>query len=211
MSRAEGQEANVENQSGVENFNRLFVRRRVRNHVPQRRAQRMNPRTPQVLHPLDEMGENTLPDDPMQQRMQRMVVSQQQCMDRVAQVDTRLEQFRQAIRQDAFEIALTVQRVMQDVHGQGRGMEQDRHTLFNIVQEKVETLEARFYKYDEFVQTALDKSLIRMLMKCALLLPRSLTSKQTFENLLKNLRDSWTALESRHTQKELQKLLLRVN
>ena len=56
--------------------------------------------------------------------MQRLAVSQQQCVDRVAQVDTRLEQFRQAIRQDAFEIALTVQRVMQDVHGQGRGMEQ---------------------------------------------------------------------------------------
>ena len=118
----------------------------------------MHPRAPQVLQPLDEMGENTVPDDSVQQRMQRLVVSQQQCMDRVAQVDTRLEQFQQAIRQDAFEIALTVQRVIQDAHGQGRGMEQVRHTLFNIVQEKVETLEARFYKYDEFVQTVLDKT-----------------------------------------------------
>ena len=104
------------------------------------------------------MGENTLPDDSVQQRMQRLVVSQQQCMNRVAQVDTRLEQFRQAIRQDAFEIALTVQRVIQDVHGQGRGMEQVTYTLFNIVQEKVETLEARFYKYDDFVLTVLDKT-----------------------------------------------------
>ena len=33
-----------------------------------------------------------------------------------------------------------------------------RRTLFNIVQEKVENLEARFQKYDEFVQTVLDKT-----------------------------------------------------
>ena len=38
VSRAEGQEANVENQSGVEN--RPFGRRRARNHAPQRRTQR---------------------------------------------------------------------------------------------------------------------------------------------------------------------------
>ena len=104
LARAEGQEANVENQSGVEN--RPFARRRVRNNAPQRRAPRMNPRTPQVLQPLDEMGE----DDSVQQRMQRLVTSQQQCMERIAQVDTRLEQFGHGIRQDAFEIAaLTVQ------------------------------------------------------------------------------------------------------
>ena len=35
-------------------------------------------------------------------------------------------------------------------------MEKVRHMLFNIVQEKA--LEARFYKYDEFVQTVLDKT-----------------------------------------------------
>ena len=106
------------------------------------------------------MGETTVtvPDDSIQQRMQRLVVSQQQCVDRIAQVDTGLEQFRQAIRQDAFEIALTVQRVIQNLHGQGRGMEQIRHTLFNIVQEKVKTLDARFQKYDEFVQTVLEKT-----------------------------------------------------
>ena len=77
------------------------------------------------------MGEPIVPDDSIQQRMQRLVVSQQQCVDRVAQVDTQLEQFRQTIRQDAFEIALTVQRVMQDLHGQ---------------------------EYDESVQTVLEKT-----------------------------------------------------
>ena len=37
-------------------------------------------------------------------------------------------------------------------------MEQIRQTLFDIVQEKVETLDSRFQKYDEFVQTVLDKT-----------------------------------------------------
>ena len=37
-------------------------------------------------------------------------------------------------------------------------MEQIRHTLFNIVQEKVETLDSRFQKYDEFVQTVMEKT-----------------------------------------------------
>ena len=79
-SRAEGQEANVENQSGVEN--RPFVRRRVRNHAPQRQAQRLNPRAPQVLHPLDEMGETTVSDDAIQQRMQRLAASGSTCSSR---------------------------------------------------------------------------------------------------------------------------------
>ena len=37
-------------------------------------------------------------------------------------------------------------------------MEQIRHTSFNIVQEKVETLDSRFQKYDEFVQTVMAKT-----------------------------------------------------
>ena len=48
-----------------------------------------------------------------------------------------------------------MQRVRQDLHGQGQGVEQIRHTLFNIVQENVETLEGRFQKFDEFAQSAM--------------------------------------------------------
>ena len=63
VSRAEGQEVNVENQSGVEN--RPIGRRRARNHAPQRRTQRVNPRTPQVLQPLDETAAlRQLEEDP---------------------------------------------------------------------------------------------------------------------------------------------------
>ena len=86
--------------------------------------------------------------------MQILCVSYQQCVTRVAQVDDRLEQFRQAIRQDALGIALTVQRVRQDLQNQG-GMEQIRHTLYDLVQEKVDTLESRFQKFDEFTHSVM--------------------------------------------------------
>ena len=89
VARAEGQEANVENHSGVENH--PFARRRVRNNAPHRRAPRMHPRTPQVLQPLGELRGSNVPEDSLfNKRMQRMAAFQQQCMDRVTQVDTRL-------------------------------------------------------------------------------------------------------------------------
>ena len=65
---------------------------------------------------------------------------------------TRLEQFRHEIRKDVPDTALTLQRVMQDVQGQGQGVEQVRHTLFGTAMEKLGTLDARFQKYDEFMQ-----------------------------------------------------------
>ena len=148
VARAEGQDANGENQPGAEN--RPFVRRRARNHAPQRRAQRQNPRTPQVLQPHDETN---VSDTAVQQGMHRLLASYQQCVTRVAQVDDRLEQFRQAIRQDALEMALTVQRVRQDLHNQGQSTEQIRHTLYDLVQEKVDTLEDRFQKFTEFTHS----------------------------------------------------------
>ena len=46
IARIEGHDTNAENQPGVEN--RPPVRRRVRNHAPQRRIQRQNPRPPQA-------------------------------------------------------------------------------------------------------------------------------------------------------------------
>ena len=70
-------------------------------------------------------------------------------MTRVAQVDDRLEQFRAAIRQDALELALTVQRVSQDSQRQGQGIEQIRHILFDLVQDKVDNLESRFQEFSE--------------------------------------------------------------
>ena len=52
--------------------------------------------------------------------------------------DDRLEQFRDAIRRDALELALTVQRTSQDLHQQVQSVEQLRRTLFDVVQVKVD-------------------------------------------------------------------------
>ena len=118
VARIEGQDANSENQAGAEN--RSSVRRRARNHAPQRRVQRQNPRPPQVLRPHDE---GDVSDAAIQQGIQRLYTSCRQCVARVAQVDDRLEQSRAAVRQAALEMALTVQRVSQDLQHQGQGIE----------------------------------------------------------------------------------------
>ena len=156
VARAEGQDANDENQPGAES--RPLGRRRARNHAPQRRVQRQNPRPPQILRPHDEAA---LTDDAIQQGIQRLYTSYHQCVTRVAQVDDRLEQFRAAIRQDALEMALTVQRVSQDLQHQGQGLEQIRHTLYDLVQDKVDNLEDRFQKFTEFthaITATIDKN-----------------------------------------------------
>ena len=108
-------------------------------------------RTQEWYHDLSEQGS----DEGIQHMGAR---TEGQCMDRVAQVDNRLEQFRRGIRQDALDIALTLQKVMQDVQCQGQGIEQIRHTLFDIAMEKLETLDSRFQEYDEFVQQVLAKA-----------------------------------------------------
>ena len=97
-------------------------------------------------------------DDPAQQKMLRLTASQHQCMDQIMKLDTGLEQFRHEIRQDVLDTALTLQRVMQDVQGQGQGVEQIRHTLFKIAMEKLQNLDARFQKYDEFMHQVLAKT-----------------------------------------------------
>ena len=156
LARAEGQEATVENQSGAEN--RPATRRRTRANAPQRRVPRISVRTPQNLQPLDEMGRTAMSDDPTQQSLQRLTASQHQCVDQVTHLDIRLGQFRHEIRQTVVDVALTLQGVMQDAQGQGQGIEQIRHNLFNIAMEKLDSLDAHFQKYDEFMQQVLTKT-----------------------------------------------------
>ena len=151
VARAEGQEANG---MRINQERRIVPLSGAEQEITRPNAEytRMNPRPPQALQPQDE---TTVSNASMQQGMQRLYASYQQCVTRVAQVDDRLEQFRQAIRQDALEIALTVQRVRQDLQNQGQGMEQIRHTLYDLVQEKVDTLESRFQKFDEFTHSVM--------------------------------------------------------
>ena len=133
-------------------------RRRPRNHAPQRRVQRPNPRPPQALRSHDEA---TLTDEAIQQGIQRLCVSYHQCVTQVAQVNDRFEQFRAAVRQDALELAQKVQRISQDLQHQGQGIEQIRHTLYDMVQDKVDNLEGRFRKFTEFtheIAATIDRS-----------------------------------------------------
>ena len=79
-------------------------------------------------------------------------------MDHVTPVDTKVEQFKHEFHQAMVDSALTLQGVMQEVQGQGQGMERIRHSLFNIAMEKLDGLDARFQKYDEFMQQGLAKT-----------------------------------------------------
>ena len=102
---------------------------------------RQNTRPPQAPRTNDETA---LTDEAIQQGIQRLYASYNQRVTRVAQADDRFEQFRAAIRHDALELALKEQRISQDLQHQGQGLEQIRHTLFDVVQDKVDNLEERF-------------------------------------------------------------------
>ena len=105
--------------------------------------------------------EPVVTDADIQQGIIRLYASYQQCAHRVAQADDRLEQFRAAIRQDALEMALTVQRVSQDLQHQGQGIEQIRHTLYDMVQDKVDHLENQFQKFTKLthnIMATIDKN-----------------------------------------------------
>ena len=115
-------------------------------HAPQRRVLRQNARPLQALRTNDEA---TLTNEAIQQGIQRLYASYNQCVARVTQADDRFEQFRAAIRHDALEMALEVQRVSHDLQHQGQGMERIRHTLFDLVQEKVDHLEKKFQMFGE--------------------------------------------------------------
>ena len=81
--------------------------------------------------------------DVIQQGMQRLFVAYNQCAARVAQTDDRLEQFRSAIRRDALEFTLNVQRTSQDLQHQGQSVERIKRTLFDEVQGKANHLQEK--------------------------------------------------------------------
>ena len=137
--RMSNRDTNAENQPGIEN--RSSGRRRLRGHAPQHRFQRTMPRPPPPEH--DTEGTATFPPEMIQQAMHHLFVAYNQCVTRVAQTDDRLEQLRSAIRRDALDMALTVQRTGQDVQHQQQAIEQIKGTLFEDVQERVKSLEER--------------------------------------------------------------------
>ena len=79
----------------------------------------------------------------MQQAMQRLFVAYNQCVNRVAQTDDRMEQFRTNLRRDALELALNVKRTEQNVQHLYQSNTHIKRTLFDEVQERVKGLEER--------------------------------------------------------------------
>ena len=108
ISGQEGGEE-TENQPGAEN--RLSGRRRNRGHAPQRRMSpwtrtTARPPPPSVYDapPTQDMESSpTFPPEMMQQALQHLFTAYNQCVNRVAQTDDRMEQFRTNLRRDALE------------------------------------------------------------------------------------------------------------
>ena len=133
IARDEGHDTNAENQPGVENR-------------PQESMERQNPRPPHASRSNDATA---LTDEAIQQGIQRLFVAYNQYVTLVAQTDDRLEQFRAAVRRDALELALKVQRTSQDLQHQGQSVEQIKRTLFDVVQGKVDHLEEKFRMFGD--------------------------------------------------------------
>ena len=154
--RLSNRDTNAENQPGMEN--RPSGRRRIRGHAPQRRFQRTMPRPPPPpAHVTEETA--TFPPEMIQQAMHRLFVAYNQCVNRVAQTDDRLEHFRSAIGRDALDMALTVQKTGQDVQHQQQTIEQIKNALFEDVQERVKSLEERLRSvmdHEEHVAKTID-------------------------------------------------------
>ena len=81
--------------------------------------------------------------------MQRLFAAYNHCVTRVAQTDDRLEQFRSAIRRDALELTLNVQRTSQDLQHHGQSVERIKHTLYDEVRGKVTHLEEKFRMFGD--------------------------------------------------------------
>ena len=101
---------------------------------------------PRVLQPQHEANLPIIHEDPTQQRLQRTAASQQQCTKHVTGVETKVEQLRHDFCQAMVESALALQTVVQQVRGQGQGIEQIHHTLYNVAMDKLDGLDARFQK-----------------------------------------------------------------
>ena len=73
-------------------------------------------------------------------------------------VDARVDQLRHVFREAVVESALTIQSVMQEVRGQGQGMERLRHVLFNTAMDQLEGIDSRFQKCDKVVHQVVMKT-----------------------------------------------------
>ena len=95
---------------------------------------------------------------PSKKKIQRLTASQRQNAENLTHVDGRVDQLRHNFREARVDSALALQGVMQEVRGQGQGMERIRHVLLNIAMDKLEGIDSRVQKYDEVMHQALMKT-----------------------------------------------------
>ena len=198
-SRLSHRDAIVENQPGVEN--RPPGRRRLRGHAPQRRFQKTMPRPPPPpVHDTNDTA--TFPPEMIQQAMHRLFVAYNQCVARVAHTDDRLEQFRSAVRRDALELALTMQRTDQDIQHQLQAIGQLRETLFDDVQGRVKDLEEKIpgvIDHEAHVNQTIDRTTHSQCASINALINEQADIRKIVEELANRLDQSQTASSTVNT------------
>ena len=131
LARTEGQDTGAENRRSAENRPINRDRRRPRMTAQQRRAPSvMNGRAPRVLPPQEDVQMPEVHEDTLQQRLQRLTASQRQNAESLNQVNSRIDQLRHDFWEATVESTLAIQSVMQQVRGQGQGVERLRHVFF---------------------------------------------------------------------------------
>ena len=216
ISKQEGGEE-TENQSGAEN--RPLARRRLRGHAPQRRTMRQWTRTmprppPPSIYDAPPMQDRAaFPPEMIQQAMQRLFVAYNQCVNRVAQTDDRMEQFRTHLRRDALELALNVKRAEQDVQHLYQGNAHIKKTLFDDVQERVKGLEERLrhvMDHEMHVNQTIDRNTHSQSASISVIIDEQSDVRRLVEDLASRL-DRSQAVSS-ETQSELStNILLEIN
>ena len=94
-----------------------------------------------VLQPQEDVQMPEAHEGTLQQRLQRLTVSQRRSVEDSNQVNYRVDQLRHDFRETMVESALTIQSVMQEIRGQGQGIERIRHVLVNIAMDKLEGID----------------------------------------------------------------------
>ena len=219
ISEQEGGEE-TENQSGIEN--RPPGRRRLRGHGPPRRTMRqwtrtmLRPPPPSIydVPPTQDIDRSSeFPPEVMQQAMQRLFVAYNQCVNRVAQTDDRMEQFRTNLRRDALELAVNAKRTEQDVQHLYQSNAHIKRTLFDEVQERAKGLEERLRQvmdHEMHVNQTIDRNIHSQRASISAIIDEQSDISKLVEDLASRL-DRSQAVSS-VTQSELStNILLEIN
>ena len=79
----------------------------------------------------------------------RLAESRRQGAEDINHLDSKINQFRHDFQETMIESALSVQRVTQEVRGQGQRLDRLSHVVHNVVMDKLDEVEFRFQRSDE--------------------------------------------------------------